>query len=279
MNLFYSKFLNSLKLKKVVKIISGLNTLNIRKVYQILKSAEIAKANYIDTAANTKIVATLKNLTNLPLCVSSIDPLELYNCSIMGAEILEIGNFDIFYKSRFNLSSFDILKLAIETRRLVQNKCICVTIPHALNFYQQIVLAKKLEKLGINFLQTEGLSYSHQKNLLKNYRYDIISESVRKSALTLSSTYFLSSLVNIPVITSSKINYISSLTSILCGACGIGIKSAIYDKKTIYEMSCCIEEILYIIKLYAKMSCFVKPTLSIKNYKKNHSIQNMVKNE
>lgn len=265
MNLFYRKFVNSLKFKKIIKIISGLSTLNFAKIYQMVKSAEISEADYIDVAANTKIITLLKKITCLPLCVSSIDPIELYNCSVAGADILEIGNFDIFYEKKLSFSSFDILKLAIETRRLIQNKFICVTIPNTLSLYEQIVLAKKLEKLGVNFLQTEGLSCSYIKNLPINYSEDFVSRSIYQSALTLSSTYILSRAVNIPIISSSKINCLSSLTSILCGSSGIGIKSVIYNKKTVYEMYYSIKEISFCMNLYTKINYFVNPSLSIKS--------------
>lgn len=267
MDLSCSKLLDSLKLKKVVKVISGLNNLDINKIYKILKSAEIAQADYIDLAANSKVISLLSKIVDLPLCVSSIDPIELYNCSVSGADILEVGNFDVFYEKKFNFSSFDILKLAFETRRLIQNKDICVTIPHTLSLYEQILLAKKLEKLGINFLQTEGIS--HDISLLSKYKYDNISKLVNVSASTLSSAYILSNLINIPIISSSKINFLSTSTSIICGASGVGIKSAIYNKKTVYEMFCYIDELLYSINLNIQTSYFTKPSLTISNYSKN----------
>nr|YP_009392841.1 hypothetical protein [Caloglossa intermedia]ARW61403.1 hypothetical protein [Caloglossa intermedia] len=267
MNLSGNKFLNCCKFKKVVKVISGLNTFSFSKVFKILKSAEISKAGYLDVAANAKIISLLKKTSNFPLCVSSLDPIELYNCSISGAEILEIGNFDVFYKSGLSFSSFDILKLAIETRRLVPDKDVCVTIPYTLNLYEQVSVAKKLEKLGVRLLQTEGMSDS--KNLSFLNRFDVISRLLYVSASTLSSTYVLSRAVNIPVVSSSKINFISSLTSIIFGAFGVGIKSLIYDKKTVYEMSCCIDEILHTINLSTKANYSITPTLLVGNPNKN----------
>lgn len=279
MNLFCVKLLDSFKLKKAVKVISGLNNFNITKIYQMLKSAEISKATYIDLTANTKVVSFLKKITEFPLCVSSIDPLELYNCYLVGADIVEIGNFDIFYRKQINFSEFDILKLAIETRKLVKNRDICVTIPHTLNLYEQIHLAKKLEKLGINFLQTEGLTINFCNsyiNLLENYRYDIVSRSIYFAASTLSATYMLSSFVNIPIIASSKINYISSTIAISCGASGIGVKSAIYSKNTIHKMSVYISEMLYMINLFTKLHCKLQPVLKLnKTYILNKSYKNI----
>lgn len=261
MNLFYTKLSNSFKSKKVIKIISGLNTFNMKKIYQILKAAEIAKASYIDLSANTKAISFFKKITHLPLCVSSIDPLELYNCSIRGADIIEIGNFDVFYEKLISFSTFDILKLSIATRKLIHNKDVCVTIPHLLNLYEQIYLAKRLEKLGVNFLQTEGLHWNISNSYisLNDYKYDIISRSFYIAAPTLSSTYVVSRSVKIPVIASSKINYISSSIASSYGASGIGIKSVIYNKNTVYQMSLYISEMLYIIDFFLKLN--YKPKL------------------
>nr|YP_009393675.1 hypothetical protein [Caloglossa beccarii]ARW62237.1 hypothetical protein [Caloglossa beccarii] len=255
MNLFYIKLLDSFKSKKIIKVISGLETFNIGKIYKMLKAADIAQASYIDLPANIKIISFLKKVTNLPLCVSSIDPLELYNCVMNGANIVEIGNFDIFYEKQINFSAFDILELAIETRKLVYSKDICVTIPHILNLYEQSYLAKKLEKLGINFLQTEGLHWDIDNSYIAvhNYKYDMISKSCHIASPTLSSTYLVSSSVNIPVIASSKINCISSSVAFSNGASGIGIKSAIYHRTTIYQMSLYLSEIFYMTDVFIKL--------------------------
>lgn len=261
MNLFYTKLLNSFKLRKIVKVISGLDNFNINKIYQIVNATNITPVSYIDLSANTKILSLIKKITNLPLCVSSIDPLELYNCHVSGADIVEIGNFDAFYIKYINFTAFDILKLSIETRRLIPIKDICVTIPHLLTLYEQTRLAKKLEKLGVNFLQTEGLHWNFDNiyiNLLYNYKYDMVSKSLYIAAPTLSSTYVLSRSVNLPIITSSKISHLSSSLAFSYGASGIGIKSIIYNKSTIYKMSFCLSEMLYTVNYFTKSSFSLK---------------------
>ena len=268
MNLFYTRLLNSFRLKKVIKVISGLNNFNIKKIYQIVNATKIAPVSYIDLSANTKILSLMKRITNLPLCVSSIDPLELYNCYIAGADIIEIGNFDAFYIKYINFTAFDILKLSIKTRKLVLVKDICVTIPYLLSLYEQNCLAKKLEKLGINFLQTEGLKWNIDNiyiDLLNNYKYDMISKSLYIAGPTLSSTYVLSCSVDIPIITSSKINYLSSSFAFSYGASGIGIKSVIYNQSTIYKMYLYLSEMLYTVNFFAQPSFSLKLICSTKN--------------
>nr|QCI08505.1 hypothetical protein [Spermothamnion repens] len=250
MNLFNKKLCDSFYLKSVFKIIAGLNTNDINSILKLTKASELANATYIDIIANTNIVSILKSYTNLPICVSSINPIELYNCSLVGADIVEIGNFDFFYPSNLILSSKDILNLALETRYLIPDKDICVTIPHYLSLFEQITLAKKLEKIGVNIIQTEA--YSTKINNCSNYQdkifnNDHVYSSAQLASASLSSTHVISKSVNIPVLTSSGINSISSSLAFIYGASGIGIGSAILKYKSVYSMYKYIKEIMYMI--------------------------------
>lgn len=246
MKLFHEQLCNLFKLKQVIKVISGLNNSNLNQIIKLVKSAELSGASYIDIVANTKVVKIVKSMTYLPICVSSIDPLELYNCVIAGADLVEIGNFDCFYQTGLTLSADKILKLAKETRKLIKNRDICVTIPSILNLSNQIKLAQDLEALGINIIQTEGLSskYNNTNQLNRhNHSYDRILYSTNTASESLSSTHMISRYVNIPIIAASGINYISSSIAMFYGASGIGIHSAIKYKKTIYDMTFYLNQI------------------------------------
>nr|YP_010155886.1 hypothetical protein K4Y23_pgp178 [Cumathamnion serrulatum]QQY85296.1 hypothetical protein [Cumathamnion serrulatum] len=241
MNLFNRKLLIPFKSKKIFKVICGLSNVNINELINTIKAAELANANYIDLVANTKIVSIVKNITNLPICVSSIDPIELYNCILAGADLVEIGNFDSFYKKNILFSPSQILELAKETRRLIKSKDICVTIPYTLKLIEQVSLAKQLESIGINIIQTEGC------NIYNSNSYSSKNSQIMKSAInasySLCSTYVVSNSVNIPVITSSGLDLISSSIAFYCGASGIGIGSNIIKQKNIYDMYLYINEI------------------------------------
>nr|YP_010196107.1 hypothetical protein LK014_pgp156 [Gracilaria caudata]UAD83504.1 hypothetical protein [Gracilaria caudata] len=86
--------------QKAVKIITGLNNFSINSIIKIVKATELGQASYVDIAANPKIISTIKSINSFPLCVSSIEPLELLDCVIKGADIIEVGNFDIFYDKK-----------------------------------------------------------------------------------------------------------------------------------------------------------------------------------
>nr|YP_009296031.1 hypothetical protein Schiz_083 [Schizymenia dubyi]AOM64966.1 hypothetical protein Schiz_083 [Schizymenia dubyi] len=228
--------------KKIIKIITGLNNFNIHRIIKVVKTAELGGATYIDIAANPKIVFFIKSITFLPICVSSIDPSELYNCFLAGANIFEIGNFDAFYDKKILFSKDHIIYLAKKTRELIKESLLCVTIPCSLPIHEQIELAIDLEKIGINLLQTEGLTSKSQS--LDSYNPYLLS-SIQKASLTLSSTYAISQFVNIPIITSSGISNLSAPLAIYYGASGVGLASALTKYDSISSMANYIKETAY----------------------------------
>nr|YP_009397804.1 hypothetical protein [Sonderella linearis]ARW66990.1 hypothetical protein [Sonderella linearis] len=274
MNLFNRQLYLPFYSKKIIKVIIGLDNSNIHQILKIAKAAELSDANYIDIIANPYIVKLLKSIVNLPICVSSINPISLYNCVLSGADLVEIGNFDMFYKDNIYLTYIDIINLAKETRSLVGNIDICVTIPHYLSLNEQIQIAKELESLGINILQTEGISlnnYTDYKLLFDNKLSDKISISTDLSALTLSSTYILSKFVDIPIITSSAMNCLTCPIANFYGSSGVGIGKAISQEKNIYNMSYYINEVrnsIYYTSNFYPDNNFIM-NLRINNYKDN----------
>nr|YP_010199348.1 hypothetical protein LK036_pgp159 [Gracilariopsis tenuifrons]AXF36223.1 hypothetical protein [Gracilariopsis tenuifrons]UAD89206.1 hypothetical protein [Gracilariopsis tenuifrons] len=255
-NLLYAKLEQKIEDQRAVKVITGLDNFSIDSIIKIVKAAEIGKASYVDIASNPQIVRIVKSITKLPICVSSIDPKELSNCVIQGADIVEIGNFDKFYSKKIFFSSQEILNLAQETKNLIPNKPICITVPHTLLLKEQISLAVSLKKLGISMLQTEGLA---TKNHIYYNNVNILN-SMRSSASTLSSTYVLSENINIPIIASSGINCLSASVAMNYGASIVGIGSAVYNYNTIYDMAKYIYEIV----------CSISANRSLKNMHLNY---------
>nr|YP_009396764.1 hypothetical protein [Ophidocladus simpliciusculus]ARW65950.1 hypothetical protein [Ophidocladus simpliciusculus] len=240
MNLFNTKLIEHFNSKQVVKVITGINSSNIFHILKLAKAAELSNATYLDVAANTKVIKILKSFSNVPICVSSINPLDLYNCVLAGADLIEIGNFDIFYKQGIYLSPSQVIDLVKEIRLLIEDVDICVTIPYYLNLFEQVKLAQNLQDLDINILQTESLAVTNKLNLPL---IDNMFNSINLSSLSLLSTYIIASSVQIPVISSSKINNLSTPIAKYYGASGIGIGSALSDKDNIYDMTCYINEI------------------------------------
>jgi hypothetical protein len=220
-----------------LKIITGLNNFNLNNIICTVKAAELGGATYIDIACNINIIYQVKRISCLPICVSSIDPDELYACFQAGADILEIGNFDSFYEKGIILSADCIYSLAQEMVHRASSACICVTIPHTLPISQQIQLAKRIESLGVDMIQTEGISSQVLGNSKLINFYNNVSAS-------LSSTYLLAQNITIPIISSSGINSLSAPIAISYGASGIGIGSFVSQFNNPLKMSLIIKSIV-----------------------------------
>lgn len=227
---------NAFKSKQVIKVITGMDNVNISQIVTMVKAAELSGATYLDVAANPKIVKLLKSVSSLPVCVSSISPIDLYNCVVAGADLVEIGNFDSCYSRGIYITCNQILHLVKEVKLLLGNIDLCVTIPYHLSIKNQIQLAQTLEFLGVNIIQTESTFIKNRIYILDIQDNNIINSFV-SSYSSLLSTYFISTNVQIPIITSSSINTFSSSISLLFGASGIGVGSIIKNQSDLYEMS------------------------------------------
>lgn len=140
-----------------LKIISGLNNYDAAVVKNVAWAANHGGASCVDIACNPELVRIAKSVCkNIPICVSSVKPSDFVEAVNAGADMVEIGNFDSFYGSDINFSSEDILNLTKETRRLLPDVVLSVTVPHVLSLAEQIDLAMKLENCGADIIQTEG---------------------------------------------------------------------------------------------------------------------------
>ena len=251
MTLIDTKLRYYLNNKKVVKVITGLSNVNVSDVVKTVKAAEIAKATYVDVASNPKLVKILKSLTTLPICVSSIEPQDLYECSLAGADVFEIGNFDAFYNKNLFITAPQVLKLVKEVKLLLGNKPICVTIPHTLLLSEQVDLARKIQKMGVTMIQTEG--YTSKSSRLLN-SHSVIARSAYCASLALSSSYTLFRDLNTPIIASSGLNHISTPLALLCGASGIGIGSALTYCQSISSKAEFISQIVSTLNKHQTLS-------------------------
>jgi len=244
MNLFCSELHKSFASRKVIKLITGIDNLDISSIYKMVRAAELSGVTYVDIAANTKVVQLLKSNSSLPICVSSISPVELYNCAVAGADLVELGNFDFCYRQGIYLTSLEILTLAKEVLSLVGDIDVCVTIPYYIPLHQQIKLSQDLEFLGVNILQTESV-FTQNKFITPSLFYNNTYHSIKPACLSLLSTYFISNNVHLPVIASSSMNSLSSPLALSCGATGIGISSSVKNQGNMCSMVKYLKSIHY----------------------------------
>lgn len=214
-------FERALKEKKAVKIIAGIDNFNTDNIAKIVKSASISGATAIDICAKPEIISMVRKMTDLPVFVSSIVPEELAHAVALGADAVELGNFDALYKKGETFTAAQVLNLAKRTRELIGSEVFfCVTIPGELEITEQIELARELEALNVDLLQTEG----HFNNETPS---NGVRGLVERAELTLSNTIELTRNVETPVMTATGINPTTASLAFAAGASAIGCGSCV----------------------------------------------------
>ena len=203
-----------------LKVISGLNNFDGRSVAATVKAAHHGGATFVDIAADATLVQMAKKLTNLPVCVSAVEPEKFVQAVAAGADLIEIGNFDSFYAQGRRFEAEEVLALTHQTRALLPKITLSVTVPHILTLDQQVQLAEELVKAGADIIQTEGGTSS-------NPTHPGVLGLIEKAAPTLAAAYEISRAVSVPVLCASGISSVTAPLAIAAGATGVGVGSAI----------------------------------------------------
>jgi len=205
---------------RVLKVISGLNNFDSKRVAATIKAADRGGASFVDIAAAPALVRLARELTNLPICVSSVEPNQFVLAVQAGADIIEIGNFDSFYAQGRRFEAEEVLALTRETRSLLPNITLSVTVPHILKLDQQVQLAEELVQAGADIIQTEGGTSSKPRSAGT-------LGLIEKAAPTLAAAYEISRAVTVPVLCASGLSSVTAPMAIAAGAKGVGVGSAI----------------------------------------------------
>ncbi len=80
----------SIKNRSLLKVISGLNNFNPESVFRIAKAAGLGGADLLDIACEPELVEIAMASSNLPVCVSSVEPQLFPDAVKAGASIIEI---------------------------------------------------------------------------------------------------------------------------------------------------------------------------------------------
>jgi Protein of unknown function (DUF561) len=206
--------------RSALKVISGLNNFDLERVAAIVRAADQGGATFVDIAADPSLVNLARQLTNLPICVSAVEPELLAAAVNAGADLVEIGNFDSFYAQGRRFSASEVLELTRKTKALLPHTPLSVTVPHTLELDQQVQLAEDLVAAGADMIQTEGGTSSqpgHAGTL----------GLIEKAAPTLAAAYELSKAVSVPVLCASGLSSVTVPLAIAAGAAGVGVGSAI----------------------------------------------------
>ena len=224
-------FKKDLEAKKAVKIIAGIDNFDMDRVRSVVIAADRAGASAVDVSANEEIIKMAKETTSLPVFVSSIVPEDLAMAVKAGADAIEIGNFDALYKKGMRMSAIEILDIVKETLALIgkSNVFVCVTVPGHIDVASQIALAKELEELNIDLIQTEGAATVEAQ-----------SEGARglleTASVSIANTIELARNVEIPVMTASGLTTTTVPMAFAAGASAVGVGSCVNKLKSEIEM-------------------------------------------
>ncbi len=208
------------ELGRALKVISGLTNFDRHSVARTVKAADKGGATFVDIAADADLVRLAKSLTNLPICVSAVEAEKFLPAVAAGADLIEIGNFDAFYAQGRRFEAAEVMQLTRETRALLPDITLSVTVPHILALDEQVHLAEELVKLGADIIQTEGGTSS-------NPVHAGTLGLIEKAAPTLAAAYEISRAVSVPVLCASGISSVTAPMAIAAGAAGVGVGSAI----------------------------------------------------
>ena len=206
--------------RKALKVISGLNNFNHQKVAAVAKAAVAGGATFVDIAADADLVRYVRQLINIPICVSAVEPKLFVSAIAAGADLIEIGNFDSFYAQGRRFEAPEVLELTQKTRELLPDITLSVTVPHILPLDEQVKLAEVLVEAGADIIQTEGGTSS-------NPGHPGVLGLIEKAAPTLAAAHSISRAVSVPVLCASGLSDVTVPMAIAIGASGVGVGSAI----------------------------------------------------
>lgn len=215
-------FKHHLEEKRAVKVIAGIDNFDIENIKKVVSSAEKSGASAVDICAREDIIREVRSMTDMPIFVSSVVPSELARAVELGADGIEVGNFDTLYKDGRSFSAQEVLDIVKETKLLIDGSDVffCVTIPGEISTADQIELAHHLEEMGIDLIQTEGHYHAHAEMSGARALMD-------RAELTISNTIELCRNVEIPVMTATGINPTTAPFAFAAGASAIGCGSCV----------------------------------------------------
>lgn len=231
----------SLLNRSLLKVISGLNNFDKNSVIPIAKAADKGNANLLDVACDPDLVRLVTECTNIPVCVSAVDP-SLFPAAIeSGASMIEIGNFDSFYPEGRFFDSAEVIALTEQTKTLLPHVFLSVTVPHTLPLDKQSELALELVEKGADLIQTEGGTSARP---LSAGNLGLIEKAAPALAAVHSIVdSFKRFGCSVPVLASSGLSVVTAPMAISVGASGIGVGSAINRLNNEIEMVAAIRSI------------------------------------
>jgi hypothetical protein len=141
-----------------IKVISGLANHDLSKVIPVVNAASEAGAHAVDVAADAEIIRWVKDNSPLAVFASGLVPSVLIDAALVGADVVELGNFDSLYAAGGLIDAATVLSHTREiVAKLPSGVKVSITIPGKLSVKEQLDLATQLQAIGVHFLQLEVL--------------------------------------------------------------------------------------------------------------------------
>lgn len=225
--------------RRAIKVISGIDNFDTERVRNVVQAATMGGASAVDICYDKEIIPMVKEMTTLPVFVSSVVPSELVDAVRMGADAIEIGNFDVMYKKGIRVSANEVWEIVKETKRMLgdEKTFMCVTIPGHIDVSEQISLAMKLEEMGIDLIQTEGAattmpSKAGARGLMQT------------AEVSISNTVELSRNTSIPIMTASGLTTTTVPMAFAAGASAVGVGSCINKLNSVIAMVAVVKSLV-----------------------------------
>ena len=211
----------SLVQRSTLKVIAGLMNFDAASVERVARAAGQGGADLIDVACDAELVKlAIGASAGVPVCVSSVEPEQFPAAVAAGAVMVEIGNYDAFYPQGRIFGAEEVLALTRQTRALLPDVVLSVTVPHVLPMDEQEQLAIDLVAAGADLIQTEGGTSA------KPFSAGSLG-LIEKAAPTLAAAHSISRVVNAPVLCASGLSAVTLPMAIAAGATGVGVGSAV----------------------------------------------------
>ncbi|QNI72171.1 DUF561 domain-containing protein [Synechococcus sp. NOUM97013] len=216
----------SLEQRSALKVIAGLMNFEADSVARVARAAGMGGADLIDVACDPALVKlAIEASGGVPVCVSSVEPEQFPAAVAAGAVMVEIGNFDAFYPQGRIFGAEEVLELTRQTRALLPEVVLSVTVPHVLPMDQQQQLAVDLVAAGADLIQTEGGTSA------KPFSPGSLG-LIEKAAPTLAAAHSISAALqqageSAPVLCASGLSAVTLPMAIAAGASGVGVGSAV----------------------------------------------------
>ncbi len=232
-------FKNAMNSRNALKIIAGINNFDTEKVRNVVTAAVQGGAHAVDICCNKEIFDMTREICELPIFVSSINPSELAFAAQWGADAIELGNYDALSKEGRLVTADEVWNWAKETISLLNGKKIffSVTIPGHISITEQIELAHKLESIHVDLIQTEG-------SMTSEHNSKGVMGLMETAMKTMANTMEISANTEIPVMTASGISVKTVAMAFAAGASAVGVGSAVNKCDSLISMIATVKSLV-----------------------------------